>query len=107
MLDTPVKHANMTRLNLDNGFKLKAFIQDGSIWNTPAENQDIPLHKIFDNDFIGGGIFSTIMLPLYFGETIYGFILLDLNEKIFPSCEFVSFQLGQSARLINLLKQLS
>ena len=107
MLDTPVKHANMTRLNLDNGFKLKAFIQDGSIWNTPAENQDIPLHKIFDNDFIGGGIFSTIMLPLYFGETIYGFILLDLNEKIFPSCEFVSFQLGQSARLITLLKQLS
>ncbi len=106
MLDTPVEHKNMTKLDLDKGFKLKAFIQDGSIWNTPAENQDIPLSNIFDNDFIGGGILSTIMLPLYFGETIYGFILLELSEKIFPSCEFISFQLGQSARLIKLLKKI-
>ena len=62
------------------------------------------LNNIFNNDFLGGNHFSMVMLPLYFDKTIYGFILLELTDRIYPNCEFISFQLSQSARLINLLK---
>ncbi len=104
MLEEPLIHENMEKFIPNGSLKLKAFIQDGSIWNIPADNQSVELNNIFNNDFLGGNHFSMVMLPLYFDKTIFGFILLELTDKIYPNCEFISFQLSQSARLINLLK---
>ena len=104
MLEEPAIHENMDKFIPSGALKLKAFIQDGSIWNIPAESQNVELSHIFTNDFVGGSRFSMVMLPLYFDKTIYGFILLELTDKIYPNCEFISFQLSQSTRLINLLK---
>ncbi len=107
MLDKPVEHENMTNLVIEDDLKLKAFIQEGSIWNLPEDQQNVRLSNIFNNDFIGGSRFSMVMLPLYFDKTIYGYILLDLTDKIYPNCEFISFQLSSSARLIDLLKKIN
>lgn len=104
MLEEPTIHENMERFVPKGSLKLKAFIQDGSIWNIPEDSQSVELSNIFNNDFLGGNHFSMVMLPLYFDKTVYGFILLELTDKIYPNCEFLSFQLSQSARLINLLK---
>ncbi|MBQ8914073.1 MAG: substrate-binding domain-containing protein [Lachnospiraceae bacterium] len=104
MLEEPTIHENMERFVPSGNLKLKAFIQDGSIWNIPEDSQSVELSNIFNNDFLGGNHFSMVMLPLYFDKTVYGFILLELTDKIYPNCEFLSFQLSQSTRLINLLK---
>ena len=45
------------------------------------------------------------LMPLYFGDTIYGSIQLDLTDIIFRNAEFLANQFATTARVIRILQQ--
>ena len=44
-------------------------------------------------------------MPLYFKETLYGYVLYDLNDVSFRSGDFIANQYATVARLIDILGQ--
>ena len=101
--ETPIEHDNLQPFNPPQDVYLKAFVQDGSLWKLPAEHQKISIDHIFANDFIGGNRSSMVLLPLFAGRQVYGFVMIELTNKIYPNCEFISHQLSVAARIIALL----
>ncbi|MBQ9608009.1 MAG: GGDEF domain-containing protein [Lachnospiraceae bacterium] len=104
IFEEPVYREIADKFEPADEFMIKAFIQDGSLWRIPARHQNVAAYRIFNNDFIDGNRNSMVILPLFVDHFVYGFVILDLTDKIFPNCEFISHQLSAAARIIYYLK---
>ena len=104
IFDEPVLHEISDVYVPAEAFSMKAFLQDGSLWRVPTRHQKVEAYRIFNNDFIDGNRNSVAILPLFVDNYVYGFVIIDLTDKIYPSCEFISYQLSAAARIIYYMK---
>ncbi|MBR1816342.1 MAG: GGDEF domain-containing protein [Lachnospiraceae bacterium] len=104
IFDEPVYREIADKFVPADEFTMKTFVQDGSLWRIPARHQNVAAYRIFNNDFIDGNRNSMVILPLFVDHFVYGFVILDLTDKIYPNCEFISYQLSTAARIIYYMK---
>ena len=104
ILEKPVVHLQKERFEVPDTLMLKAALRDGVPESVPFAKQRVYKDDIFKNDEIPDRRSSMIIMPLYFGDTVYGIIYYDLTEMTFKNGEFLTNQLGTAARMIDVLK---
>ncbi len=102
--EKPVLHLEKDRFKAPKTMRLKAAMNDGAVTEVPYNMQRTPLSCLFDNSFIKAKSCQMVLMPLYFGDTLYGVLLCDLNDSIFVNGEFLANQLATTARMIDILK---
>lgn len=102
--EKPILHLEKEEFVVPKNLRLKAVMNDGEVEDVPYNKQRIRREKIFNNPFIRQSCYQMVLMPLYFGDTLYGVILYDLNDTTFMNGEFLANQFGTTARMINILK---
>ncbi len=103
--DKPIVHLENEEFDNPGYMRLKAALTDGGINDIPYSKQKVKLKNLFDNQFITDKKYNMVLMPLYFGDTIYGSILFDLVDIVFHNGEFLTNQFSTAARVIEILKQ--
>ncbi len=86
-------------------YYVKAYCENGVAKLAPDAYRKIPQEELFTNAALGNGRWSSVLLPLYYGEENYGVLFCDLTERMFEEGEFAAAQLGTAARMLHLLKR--
>lgn len=102
--DKPILHLENEEFTLPETLRLKAAMNNGVVEDIPYNRQLIRLGRLFDNNYIKTKNYKMVLMPLYFGDTLYGVILYDLNDTTFMNGEFLANQFGTTARMIDILK---
>ena len=103
--DRPIFHEQGEEFAPPKKVRLKVAMTDGEIKVIPPEQQFIELDHLYDNKFLPTKKYRMVQMPLYFKETLYGFVLYDLNDVSFRSGDFIANQYATVARLIDILGQ--
>ena len=85
--------------------RIKAVLTDGEVRDVPYIRQPVSLKSIFNHRFLPKEKWTMVLMPLYFGDTVYGSVLLDLNNLMFRNGEFMVNQFATTARMIEILRQ--
>lgn len=88
--EKPIVHLEYDEFEMPKYVRLKAALRDGKVRNVPYNMQRISLKHLFDNYFVTTKKYNMALMPLYFGDTLYGCILYDLDENVFKNGEFLS-----------------
>ncbi len=105
--DKPVMHLEGEVFSVPDNIRLKAVMRNDEIIDIPYNSQLISPEKIFDNEYMEGIEKSCAMQPLYFGETLYGFMIHDMTESVFENSDFLSGFFGSVVRMIDVLRESS
>ena len=103
--DTPVVHLEQDEFELPGYVRVKAALVKGKKHIVPFNRQYLTLRHLFDHSFLPKEKWIMVLMPLYFGDTLYGSIQLDLTDIIFRNAEFLANQFATTARMIRILQQ--
>ncbi|MCR5213343.1 MAG: GGDEF domain-containing protein [Eubacterium sp.] len=103
--EKPIVHMEYEHFDIPGYVRLKAALTDGKIQDIPYSKQRIGLKHLFDNKFITDKKYCMVLMPLFFGDTLYGSVLFDLNDIVYRNGEFLTNQFSTAARVIEILKQ--
>ena len=103
--EKPVVHLEMEEFIIPDHVRLKAALTDGVVQEIAYTQQVVPLESLFDHAFLKKEKWTMVLMPLYFGDTLYGSVLLDLTEIMFRNGEFLVNQFSTTARVIGILRQ--
>ena len=104
IFDKPVTHLYGEDFELPDKIRMKVAMVDGKVEQIPFAEQTINTVDIFRNPRIKDSSYNSVLLPIYFEETIYGCVLCDLTKMVHKNGEFMDNQFGVAARVIDLLK---
>ncbi len=104
IFDKPIVHLQNEVFNVPETLNLKAVLKDGVPESVPFSKQRIPSAKVFSNEETAEDDHSLVIMPLHFGDTVYGIIVHELTEMTFKNGEFLTNQLGTAARMIDILR---
>ena len=102
--DKPILHLENEEFELPETLRLKAAMNNGTVEDIPYNKQLIRIGRLLDNNYNKAKNYKMVLMPLYFGDTLYGVILYDLNDTTFMNGEFLANQFGTTARMIDILK---
>ena len=103
--EKPVVHLEQEDFRAPDTLRLKAALTEGGISEIPYTHQTISLKEMFCHQFLPADKWIMVLMPLYFGDTVYGSILLDLTDLMFRNGEFMVNQFSTTARMIEILRQ--
>lgn len=103
--DKPITHMMNEPFVIPDTVRLKVVLRDGEIINIPYGEQEISIDNLYNNEYITDSKFNMVIMPMYFGDIIYGSVLYDLTEITFQNGEFLVNQFATTARMIHLLKE--
>ena len=105
VLDHPSYHLENERYKPASVYYKKAVLKDGIVKVLPISEQPVSIDAIFDVMDFSDKQRNMVLVPLFFAEELYGFVMLDLNEKIFGEAECIASQLGASSHILMTLKE--
>ncbi|MBR3537692.1 MAG: GGDEF domain-containing protein, partial [Eubacterium sp.] len=103
--DAPIVHLEQDEFELPGYVRVKAALVKGKKHIVPFNRQYLTIRHLFDHPFLPKEKWIMVLMPLYFGDTIYGSIQLDLTDIIFRNAEFLANQFATTARMIRILQQ--
>ena len=103
--EKPVVHLDKENFPVQKTVRLKAAMLKGKVLDIPYSQQKLSLGNIFSHPRLSKHRWLMVMMPLYFGDTVYGNILVDLTEIMFRNGEFLTNQFATTARMIEILRQ--
>ena len=104
IFDKPVTHLYGENFELPDTVRMKVAMVDGNVKQIPFAEQTISTADIFRNPKMKDAPYNSVLLPIYFEETVYGCVLCDLTKMVHKNGEFMDNQFGAAARVIDLLK---
>ena len=104
LFENPVIHLQHDDFSAPEYIFLKAMRCNNIVSAVPFTEQKTPLKDIFSRVVNKEHINHFVLLPLYFNEMLYGFILCDLTNGIFENGDFLCSQLSSGAKMIELLR---
>lgn len=104
LFENPVIHLQHDDFSAPEYIFLKAMRCNNTVSAVPFTEQKTPLKDIFSRVVNKEHINHFVLLPLYFNEMLYGFILCDLTNGIFENGDFLCSQLSSGAKMIELLR---
>ncbi len=103
--EKPIVHLEYEVLKLPETLRLKAVLRDGELVDIPYANQQMPISRLFSNAYLTKKTQKLVMLPLFFGDTLYGMMLVDLMDMVFTNGDFLANLMGSVVRMIDLLRE--
>ena len=100
-----IVHLDQEPFEVPKMLRIKAVLTDGEVRDVPYIQQPVSLKSIFNHRFLPKEKWTMVLMPLYFGDTVYGSVLLDLNNLMFRNGEFMVNQFATTARMIEILRQ--
>ena len=104
IFEKPIVRLQQELVDTSIPIRLKATLKNGVPESVPFNRQPVTCEELFNNAEMGDEKKELVMMPLYFGDTVYGLILHDLTEMTFRNGEFLTNQLGTAARMIEVLR---
>mgnify|MGYP002622434393 CR=1 FL=1 len=104
VFDKPIVHLEGEEMQMPEHFYLKSVLKDGVLKYIPAPRQKISIYDFFSNWYIGDERHTSIVLPLYSTEEIYGYLLCDANDLVFDNGEIMSDLLSSAYKMLYLLR---
>ncbi|WP_026658699.1 diguanylate cyclase domain-containing protein [Butyrivibrio sp. AC2005] len=105
VLDRPCYHLKNEKYRPAPTYNRKAVLKDGQVKILPKTEQPVLLDRLFDIEEFGDRQRAMALLPLFFAEELYGFVMFDLTDKIFGEAECIASQLGASTHILMMLKE--
>ena len=105
MLEKPVVHLDGEVLETPQNLYLKAVLKNGEVTNITGPHQKISIYDLYSNEYIGDERFSSVMLPLYSTDELYGYILCDLSDQVLENGEILVNQLSAAYRMLHVLSR--
>ena len=65
----------------------------------------MPVSRLFSNTYLTKKTQKLVMLPLFFGDTLYGVMLMDMMDMVFTNGDFLANLMGSVVRMIDLLRE--
>ena len=100
-----IVHLDQEPFEVPKMLRIKAVLTDGEVRDVPYIQQPVSLKSIFNHRFLPKEKWTMVLMPLYFGDTVYGSVLVDLNNLMFRNGEFMVNQFATTARMIEILRQ--
>lgn len=100
-----IVHLDKEPFEVPRQLRLKAALRDGEVQVVPYPQQPVALENLFRHSFLPEEKWTFVLMPLYFGDTVYGSVLMDLNDLMFRNGEFMVNQFATTARMIEILRQ--
>ncbi|MCR4837944.1 MAG: GGDEF domain-containing protein [Eubacterium sp.] len=100
-----IVHLDQEPFEVPKMLRIKAALTDGEVRDVPYIRQPVSLKSIFNHRFLPKEKWTMVLMPLYFGDTVYGSVLVDLNNLMFRNGEFMVNQFATTARMIEILRQ--
>ena len=100
-----IVHLDMEPFEVPRQLRLKAALRDGEVQDVPYPQQPVALENLFRHSYLPEAKWMFVLMPLYFGDTVYGSVLLDLTDLMFRNGEFMVNQFATTARMIEILRQ--
>ena len=104
IFEKPIVRLQQEPVDTSVPIRLKATLKNGVPESVPFNRQPVSCEELFNNAEMSDEKAELVMMPLYFGDTVYGLILHDLTEMTFRNGEFLTNQLGTAARMIEVLR---
>ncbi len=103
--EKPVLHTNGEEYIPAQKFIKKAVLRSGKVTVLPQNRCEVELKDIFDNTDFDVPQLNAVLLPMFFAEELYGFVIFELNRKLFGKAEFVASQLGAATHILMMLRE--
>ena len=100
-----IVHLEQEPFMIPDMLRLKAALTDGKVLDIPYTRQPVMLKSLFSHSFLPKEKWIMVLMPIYFGDTVYGSVLLDLTTLMFRNGEFMVNQFATTARMIEILRQ--
>ena len=107
LFDEPVIHLQHDDFSVPEYVYLKAMRCNNVVSTVPFTEQRTSLQEIFSRLIHitdSKSMNYLVLLPLYFNEILYGFLICDLTNGIFENGDFLCSQLSSGAKMIELLR---
>ena len=75
---------------------LRCINKNGNLAILPGERQCGSTRKMFNRNMLPGVFSRSVVFPVFYRESIYGFILCELTFENIDSGEYVADQLGRA-----------
>ena len=105
VFDDPIVHLEGEEIHMPEYFYLKSVLKNGRVRNIPVPHQKISIYDLFSNGSIGDERHTSIVLPLYATEELYGYLLCDANDTVFDNGEILANLLSAAYKMLFLLKK--
>ncbi|MCR4609570.1 MAG: diguanylate cyclase [Eubacterium sp.] len=104
IFDRPIAHMQQEVFTPPEKVMLKASLKNRTPESVPYNRQLIDSNDIFYNEEMRKIRNDYVVMPLYFGDSVYGIMVHNLTEMTFKNGEFLTNQLGTAARMIDILR---
>ncbi|MDE5864540.1 MAG: GGDEF domain-containing protein [Lachnospiraceae bacterium] len=102
--EEPIIHLYKEKFKRPEEYYLKATLVRDKVQSIPPMDQKKSFSEIFSNDEMNQERHSLVMLPLFFNEMNYGFILCDMTDDIYENGDFLPAQISSAVKMIVTLR---
>ncbi|MCM1499823.1 MAG: GGDEF domain-containing protein [Clostridium sp.] len=102
--EEPIIHLYKEKFKRPEEYCLKATLVKDQVQSISPMDQKKNFSEIFANDEMNQERHSLVMLPLFFNEMNYGFILCDMTDAIYENGDFLTAQISSAVKMIVTLR---
>ncbi len=96
LYENPVEYKEEGADDLPESVMLRCVIRDKVLYVVPKERQRCPMEEIYSRSELPIEDLGYITYPLFYGNTIYGFLLCNVARNVIDIGEYVAMQLGRT-----------
>lgn len=100
LYENPVEYREERGDDLPDSVMLRCVIRDKMLYVVPEERQRCPMEEIYSRSELPREDLGYITYPLFYGNTVYGFLLLSITRNVIDIGEYVAMQLGRTLFII-------
>ncbi|MCR4656366.1 MAG: substrate-binding domain-containing protein [Lachnospiraceae bacterium] len=96
LYENPVEYKREGKDDLPGYAMLRCVIRNKTLYVIPEERQYCPMEEIYSRSELPEEGLGYITYPLFYGNTVYGFLLCNVSRNVIEIGEFVTLQLGRT-----------
>ena len=99
LFEEPVEYREGERLQFPESIRLRCVVRNGELYVIPRERQECPMALMFSGQELiheGKGLTA---YPLFFGRTVYGYYVCNMNRQLMDTGEYMALQLSHAIYL--------
>ena len=99
LYEKPVEYKGDGKDDLPESVMLKCVIRNKTLYVIPGGRQRCMADEIYSRSELPDEGMGYITFPLFYGKTVYGFLLCNVSRTVIDIGEFVTMQLGRTIHM--------
>lgn len=95
LYEEPFVYEGGTQSTLPSSILLRCVVRDGTVYVIPKERQFCPAREIYSRKELPPENMGYITYPLFYGNLIFGVLVLNVSRNTINMGEFITMQLGR------------